>query len=52
MFMAQIEKWRMSLSAVAVAEESLPKCECRRAWEESLANATPPPRKRRSRLLR
>lgn len=51
-FMAQIEQWRMSLSAVTVAEENLPKCECRRAWEESLANTTPPPRKRKQLILR
>jgi radical SAM enzyme (TIGR01210 family) len=51
-FMAHIERWRMGLSAADVAEKNLPECECRQAWEGSLANTTPPPRKRRSLLLR
>lgn len=51
-FMAQIEQWRLSLLTQTVAEENLPKCECRGAWEESLTRTAPPPRKRRSLILR
>jgi hypothetical protein len=45
-FMARIEQWRQSLNPGLVADGNLPKCDCRRAWEESLTRTAPPSKKR------